>query len=123
MHATDLGVPEHDGDSTTFRRTLRAIRRHWRSTIAVLAVWTVVSMATMLASNPFSVTVREAARLADWDPASVSFQRGSYGFRLLYSRAEADVVMTATDGTTSTAHIELTHLPLVGWSVEKWDRR
>jgi hypothetical protein len=76
---------------------------------------------SLFSSNPFLDGVAEITSLGDWDPEQVQFQGGSYGYRLLYAVAEVDVLV-ATDRGPVPAHLEMWKLPIVGWSVNRFER-
>ena len=94
---------------------------HVRSICIGLAIYGVLSLGSLFVRSPFRAAVEEACELGSWQPEQVTFLRGSYGYRFLYSVAEAELRVQA-DGRTFPVRIEIRNLPLAGWSVRRFER-
>ncbi len=94
--------------------------RRRRSVLVFLALalmlYVGASLVTLHLQNPFEVVRKEACRVADTACDDARFLRGSYGYRLLFSVAEGDVVVGGSMGAR-TVHVELLNSPFTGWSV------
>lgn len=86
-----------------------------------LCAWSLLAVAGLLRENPFRVATDAAVEIGGWSSDQVRFDRGSYGYRFLYSVSAADLAVTTPSGDFC-AHVELVHVPFLGWSVRRFDR-
>lgn len=104
-------------------RNSAAASRRRRSVLVFLALalmlYVGASLVTLHLQNPFEIVRKEACRVADSSCDDARFLRGSYGYRLLYSVAEGDVIVGGPVGS-KTVHVELLNSPFTGWSVRSF---
>ena len=93
-----------------------------RVPIAALAIYCGLCLVNLLIRSPFAVSVDKACELGRWDREAVTFVSGSYGYRLLYSTAEAELRVRTEDGEHP-VYLEMSSFPLGGWTVSVFDAR
>ena len=71
-------------------------RAHWIAIGVVL--YLALGIGSMLVRSPFAVAVEEACEMGDWRSDQVTFLSGSYGFRLFYSVADAQLRVQTEQG-------------------------
>lgn len=88
--------------------------------VAPLVIWAGLALFGLLHDNPFQVAVDQIATTGHWEPQQVLFKEGSYQWFVLGSAVQAEARVVAGD-SVRTAHIQMRHVPFLGWSVKSFE--